>query len=66
MVMVMLLACLLATAVTPPNVLLITIDDIRPDLNFGYNASQMHTPHIDSLARESLVLTAHHGTGIIF
>ena len=59
----MLFCCLLAAATAaaaPPNVLFITIDDIRPDLNFGYNASQMYTLHIDSLARESLVLTAHH------
>lgn len=32
-----------------PNVLLISIDDLRPVLG-AYGESQMHTPHIDSLA----------------
>jgi len=38
---------------TTPNVLFIVVDDLRPQLGC-YGRSQMHTPHIDRLAAESL------------
>ena len=41
-------------AATPPNILFIAVDDLRPELN-TYGASHIHSPAIDQLASESLV-----------
>ena len=39
------------------NVLFITVDDLRPDMEcFGQNRQMLHTPAINSLASRSLVL----------
>ena len=43
-----------ATAVERPNVLLIAVDDLRPELGC-YGVGQVKTPHIDALAGTSLV-----------
>ncbi len=40
-------------AVTPPNVLFIAVDDLRPDLAC-YGAAHMQTPHMDKLAAGGL------------
>ena len=40
----------------PPNVLLIVVDDLRPELAC-YGAEQIHSPHIDALARSGVRLT---------
>lgn len=37
------------------NVLLFVCDDLRPDLNAAYGKKEMHTPHFDRFAAESLV-----------
>lgn len=39
---------------TPPNVLFIIVDDLRPELGC-YGATQIQTPNIDAFARQSLV-----------
>jgi iduronate 2-sulfatase len=39
-----------------PNILLICVDDLRPELNC-YGAGYIHSPNIDALARESIVFT---------
>ena len=39
-----------------PNVLLICVDDLRPELNC-YGAAHIHSPHIDALAEGSVVFT---------
>ena len=44
--------CTLATVAAPRNILLITIDDLRPQLNASYGHPQMHTPNLDLLAAE--------------
>lgn len=38
------------------NVLLIVIDDLRPQLG-AYGLDEMHTPHIDRLASEGVLFT---------
>lgn len=38
---------------TRPNILMIAVDDLRPELGC-YGASHMHTPHIDALAAQSM------------
>lgn len=38
----------------PPNVLFIAVDDLRPELNF-YGATHIQSPHLNQLAKESLV-----------
>jgi hypothetical protein len=46
------------TPPSPPslhNVLLIAVDDLRPNLRAAYNMPTMHTPAIDQLAAESTV-----------
>lgn len=51
----------LAAAAAPkrPNVLLICVDDLRPQLGcYGYR--ETHSPHIDRLAGESCVFTRHY------
>ncbi|MFW6169230.1 MAG: sulfatase-like hydrolase/transferase [Planctomycetota bacterium] len=37
-----------------PNVLFISIDDLRPEIG-AYGAAHMHTPHMDRLAGEGLL-----------
>nr|WP_297919368.1 sulfatase [uncultured Allomuricauda sp.] len=39
---------------TPPNVLFIAVDDLRPELNF-YGVEQIVSPNLDKLAEKSLV-----------
>jgi arylsulfatase A-like enzyme len=39
---------------SPPNVLFIIVDDLRPQLGC-YGASQMHTPNMDRLAKEGVM-----------
>lgn len=41
---------------TKPNILLIAVDDLRPELNC-YGASHMVTPHLDQLAKEGIRFT---------
>jgi arylsulfatase A-like enzyme len=41
--------CSAPTPVSPPNILFISVDDLRPELG-AYGASYMHTPNIDRLA----------------
>jgi iduronate 2-sulfatase len=48
-----LLACHFTLAAEQPNILLIGIDDLRPELGC-YGASHMVTPHLDNLAREGI------------
>jgi arylsulfatase A-like enzyme len=42
-----------------PNVLFISIDDLRPQLN-SFGQSQMHTPHIDALANSGRPFFRHY------
>ena len=54
-------AAVAAVAAPPPdlglkNVLLIVIDDLRPQLG-AYGLEEMHTPHIDRLASEGVLFT---------
>jgi arylsulfatase A-like enzyme len=46
----------LAATPTPPNVLFIAIDDLRPELG-SFGSKQAKTPHIDKLAAGGLVFT---------
>ena len=48
-----------STTATKPlrNVLLITVDDLRPQLNEAYGMSETLTPHLDKFAKESLTFT---------
>lgn len=39
---------------TPPNILFIAVDDLRPELNF-YGADHIQSPNLDKLASESLI-----------
>jgi len=49
----------LAAASAPPNVLFIAVDDLRPELGC-YGAAHMHTPNIDSLARQGRMFRNHY------
>ena len=40
---------------SPKNVLLIPVDDLRPELFGAYEQNYMYTPHLDKLAKESFV-----------
>src|SRR5690606_5528165 len=44
-----------------PNVLLICVDDLRPELGV-YGARHMHTPNMDALATQGFVFTHHFAT----
>ena len=57
--MVFLLASPLAPGDEHPNVLLICIDDLRPELNC-FGAGHIHSPNIDALAREGRTFTRHY------
>ena len=48
-----------AFADSKPNVLFIAIDDLRPELGC-YGAKGVHSPHIDSLAENSVLFTSAH------
>jgi hypothetical protein len=37
------------------NVLYLLVDDLRPELNFAYNQTGMHTPHVDAFAKSGMV-----------
>eukprot|EP00754_Rhynchopus_humris_P038177 Rhum_TRINITY_DN20841_c0_g1::Rhum_TRINITY_DN20841_c0_g1_i1::g.172213::m.172213/K01136/IDS; iduronate 2-sulfatase len=39
-------------AATPYNVLLLVVDDLRPDIAINYNQTYVKTPHIDALIQE--------------
>ena len=45
-----------AAAPAPPlrNVLMITVDDLRPQLNESYGMNETITPNLDAFAKESL------------
>lgn len=43
-----------SSAESPPNVLMIAVDDLRPQLSC-YGKAQMRTPHFDDLARRSVL-----------
>lgn len=49
------------TKKSPPNVLFICIDDLRPDLNC-YGNSEIHSPNLDALAAGATVFTRHYAT----
>ena len=49
----------MATHAPRKNVLLLVVDDLRPELG-AFGASHVHTPHLDSLAARSLVLKANY------
>jgi len=51
--------CAAAAQAAPPNVLLIAVDDLRPELGC-YGQSHMVTPHIDSLARQGRIFRNHY------
>lgn len=57
------LACVsrgaLGAAGDPPNVLLICVDDLRPELG-AFGADHIHSPHIDGLAAEGRSFTRHY------
>jgi arylsulfatase A-like enzyme len=53
-----LLAALCAAA-APPNILLIAVDDLRPELGC-YGAAHMHTPNMDSLAAQGRMFRNHY------
>ena len=42
-----------------PNILLICVDDLRPELGC-YGKTNIHTPHLDGLAREGVLFSRHH------
>ena len=44
---------------TKPNILLICIDDLRPELGC-YGKSYMHTPHIDTLGNQGRIFRRHY------
>ena len=46
-------------AATPPNILFIAVDDLRPELGC-YGESHMVTPHIDSLASQGRLFRNHY------
>lgn len=46
-------------ALTAPNVLLIAVDDLRPELGC-YGEAHMHTPHIDGLAKTGRLFRKHY------
>jgi iduronate 2-sulfatase len=55
----MMLTCLCAVGVfAKPNVLLICVDDLRPELK-SFGADYIHSPNIDSLAAEGRAFHRH-------
>ncbi len=63
--LLLLTGCLLLPAPLPaagktrPNVLLICIDDLRPELKC-FGAGHIHSPNIDALARRGRAFTRHY------
>ncbi len=55
----MLLPALAFTAEQPKNVLLICVDDLRPELN-GFGAEYIHSPNIDALAESGRAFIRHY------
>eukprot|EP01050_Picozoa_sp_SAG11_P013774 SAG11_NODE_1633_length_4542_cov_4.532298_3_plen_385_part_00 len=53
----MLLLATAAAASSRRSVLLITVDDLRPELGAAYNMSHVKTPHLDAFARSALSFT---------
>lgn len=53
------MAAVTSAVAKAPNVLLICVDDLRPELAC-YGASYIHSPHIDSLADEGLIFDRHY------
>ncbi|WP_225444060.1 sulfatase [Echinicola arenosa] len=54
-----LIAC--SEKATPPNILFIAIDDLRPELGC-YGKDYVHSPNLDQLARESYLFRNHYVT----
>ncbi len=52
-------SCIPAHAATPPNILLICVDDLRPELGC-YGREHMHTPNIDELASQGRLFSQHY------
>ncbi|PHR91910.1 MAG: iduronate-2-sulfatase [Leeuwenhoekiella sp.] len=42
-----------------PNILLLCVDDLRPELN-SFGKSYIHSPHIDNLAKDGVMFTRHY------
>ena len=42
-----------------PNILLLCIDDLRPELN-SFGKDYIHSPHIDNLAKDGVMFTRHY------
>ncbi len=55
---ILLIILLSACTTTPPNVLFIAVDDLRPELNC-YGADYIHSPNLDQLAAEGYLFTNH-------
>jgi len=53
------LTSLAETTVSKPNILLICVDDLRPELGC-YGREHMHTPHIDKLASQGRLFSRHY------
>ena len=47
----------LGNAEEKQNVLLIVVDDLRPELHKPYGQNFLHTPNLDAFAKESLTFT---------
>ena len=58
MLLLLLARCASSATETPlRNVLLITVDDLRPQLNEAYGMTETVTPNMDKFAKESLTFT---------
>ncbi len=53
------LTSLAETTISKPNILLICVDDLRPELGC-YGREHMHTPHIDKLASQGRLFSRHY------
>ena len=50
--------CRVESNAESPNILLICVDDLRPELSC-YGADYIHSPHIDKLASQGRVFRSH-------
>ena len=57
--MLSLMSCYVTAAGRPPNILMLMIDDLRPDLGC-YNHPQVKTPNIDKLSTVSSLFDNSH------
>ncbi len=53
------ICCLAPNAIAKPNVLLICVDDLRPELR-SFGVDYIHSPHIDSLADQGRAFHRHY------